>query len=151
MGVVSFPGITFGSNVSRQEFLKTNLGATAKLDVVNDGWVTLLVKPEPDIYAGLGFKDDRLIVLEASMQMPSGEVGDYDRECELRRKDYHDAWLKAELGNPPYEYPWGTVRSWFDAKSVVSDIIVIFGKYPVKESWRDRKHREREEAARKPT
>jgi len=151
LGVVSFPGITIGPHFSRQEFLETQLGTTSELGVVNDGWVTLYVQPEPEIHASLAFKDDRLIKLEASMQMPSGEVGDYDRACELRRKAYHDAWLKTELGNPPYKYLWGSVMSWFDEKSVTSDIVVLFGKYPVKENWRDRKRREREEAARKPT
>jgi hypothetical protein len=150
LGVVSFPGITIGPHLSRQEFLETRLGSTAKLGVVNAGWVTLHTQPEPRIYASMAFKDDRLVKLEVSMQMPSGEVGDYDRDCELRRQAYHDAWLKSELGGPPYEYLWGTVLSWYDAKSVVSEIMVIFGKYPVEESWRDRKRREREEAARKP-
>lgn len=150
LGTVSFPDITIGPHYSRLEFLQTKLGSTAKLGVVNDGWVTLHIQPEAGIYGAVAFKDDRLVTFEASMQMPSGEVGDYDRECELRRKTYHDAWLKSELGDPPYEYSWGRVLSWFDAKSVSSDIVVIFGKYPVKEDWRDRKRREREEAARKP-
>lgn len=148
---MSFPGITIGPHVSRQEFLQTKLGAAAKLGVVNAGWVTLIIQPEPDIYAGLVFKDDRLVKLDVSMVMPSGEVGDYDRACELRRQAYHDAWLKSELGKPPYEYLWGRVLSWFDEKSVLSDIVIFFGKYPVEENWRDRKRKEREEAARKPT
>lgn len=151
MGVVSFPGTTIGPHLSRQEFLQTTLGAASKLGVVNEGWVTLHVQPEPEIYASLAFKDDRLIKLEVSMEMPSGEANTWDRACELRRKAYHDAWLRSELNSPPYEYLWGTVTSWFDEKSLSSDIIILFGKYPVEEDWRERKRREREDAARKPT
>ena len=65
LGVVSFPGITIGPHFSRQEFLETQLGTTSELGVVNDGWVTLYVQPEPEIHASLAFKDDRLIKLEA--------------------------------------------------------------------------------------
>jgi len=84
------------------------------------------------------------------MVMPTGEVA-WDRDCELRRKAYHDAWLKTELGDPPYEYLWGTVDSTFDEKGMSSGIVIIFGKFPVEESWWERKRRERKEAARKPT
>jgi hypothetical protein len=151
LGVVSFPGITIGPHLSRQKFLETTLGATATLAVANAGWETLHAHPEPEIYASFAFKDDRLIKVEVTMLMPSGEAGTWDRACEIRRKAYHDTWLKTELGNPPYKYLWGSVTSWFDEKNLSSDIIIIFGKYPVEESWRDRKRREREEAARKPT
>ncbi len=150
LGVVSFPGITIGPHLLRQEFLQTALGATATLGVVNKGWVTLHIQPEPEIYAAVAFKNDRLITLDVSMLMPTGEAGTWDRDCEMRRKAYHDAWLKSELGNLPYEYLWGSVTSWFDEKSLSSDIIIIFGKYPVEESWRDRKRRELEEATHKP-
>ena len=149
LGVVSFPGITIGPHLSRQDFLQTSVGATAETGVVNQGWVTLHIHPEPGIYAAVAFKDDILITLDVSMLMPSGEAGPCDRACEMRRKEYHDAWLTSELGDPPYKYMWGSVTSSFNEKSVSSDIIVIFGKYPVEESWRDRKRREREEAARK--
>lgn len=149
LGLVSFPGITIGPHLSRQEFLRTSLGATATLGVVNAGWVTLHFQPEPQIRASLSFKDDRLVVLDAAMSMPTGEVA-WDRECELRRKSYHDAWLKSDLGDPPYKYLWGTVDSCFDEKGMSSGIVIIFGKFPIEESWWERKQREREEAARKP-
>ena len=125
LGIVSFPGITIGPHLSRQEFLQSSLGAAAKLGVVNAGWITMHIHPEPQVYASLSFKDNQLIVLDVSMLMPSGESDTLDRACELRRKAHHDAWLKSELGNPPYEYLWGTVDSTFDEKGLSSGIIVI--------------------------
>lgn len=141
LGIVSFPGIAIGPHLSRQEFLQTPLGSSAKPGVVNAGWVTLHTQPEPQIHASLAFKDDLLIKLSAAMLMSTGEA-DWDRECELRRKALHDDWLKSELGNPPYEYSWGTVDSCFDEKGMSSGIVVIFGKFPVEESWWERKARE---------
>ncbi len=150
LGLVSFPGITIGPYLSRQEFLQMELGAAATLGVVNAGWVTLHTQPEPQIYASLAFKNDRLIKLDVTMVMPTGEAA-WDRACEMRRKAYHDAWLRSELGAPPYEYLWGTVDSFFDERSLSSGIVIIFGKFPVEEDWRERKRREREDAARKST
>lgn len=150
LGLVSFPGITIGPHLSRQEFLQTPLGATATLGVVNAGWVTLQIQPEPHIHASLAFKDDRLVVLDAAMLMPTGEVA-WDRECELRRKALHDTWLKSELGSPPYKYSWGTVDSCFDEKGMSSGIVIVFGEFPVEESWWERQRREREANSRKVT
>lgn len=150
LGIVSFPGIAIGPQLRRQEFLRTPLGSSAKLGVVNAGWVTLHTQPEPQIHASFAFKDDLLIKLNAAMLMSTGEV-DWDRECELRRKALHDSWLKSELGNPPYEYSWGTIDSCFDEKGMSSGIVVIFGKFPVDEGSRERKTRELETQARKKT
>jgi hypothetical protein len=151
LGLVSFPGITIGPDMSRHEFLRTNLGESAKEGVVNAGWVTLHVKPEPGIHVSLAYKNDRLVKLEVSMELPPGDDKPWDRATEMNRKSRHDAWLRSELGNPPYEYLWGSISSWFDEKSLSSDIIILFGKYPVEETWRERKARERETGARKPT
>ena len=40
----------------------------------------------------------------------------------------HDAWLRRELGAPPYKFAWGTVASELDEKGVASEIIVAYGR-----------------------
>lgn len=139
MGVVSFPGMTTGPQMSRQEFLQTSLGATAKVGVVNQGWVTLHVELEPGVHGSLIFKDDRLIQVTATMDLASEETEEWSESSELRRKSQHDAWLRSELGNPPYRYLWGSVDSEFDSKSCSSDIVITFGTFPKQKNWRDKK------------
>ena len=139
MGVISFPGITIGPHMLRHEFLQTSLGATARVGVVNQGWVTLHVDLEPGVHGSLIFKDDQLVQVIATMDLASGEKEEWSESSEIKRKSQHDAWLKLELGNPPYRYLWGSVGSEFDSKSCSSDIVITFGTFPEQKDWRNKK------------
>ena len=149
LGTATIADVCFGAALSRVDFLKTSLGANAKVGVVNEGWITFHVEPEPGFHGSVKFKDDRLIQIVVSMPLPDGAVKAWDRELEMRRKALHDAWLSEQFGDPPYEYAWGTIASEFTEQDISSDIAITFGKFPVTESWRERKAREREELAHK--
>lgn len=45
---------------------------------------------------------------------------------ELKRKELHDKWLEENLGNPPYDYSWGTVSSTYDPRSGSSTITFTY-------------------------
>ena len=135
--------------MSRQEFLQTTLGKSATVGVVNDGWVTLYVKPEPGLHGSLMYKNDRLMRLGVEMELPPEEDKAWDHATEMNRKAKHDAWLQSELGRPPYEYLWGSVDSSFDEKGFSSHITITFGKFPVEKRWWERKSKEPEAQARK--
>jgi hypothetical protein len=55
-----------------------------------------------------------------------GSWDDWSYEAEMRRKDLHDLILREELGDPPYEYPWGRVGSAYDSKGGFSLIFVRY-------------------------
>ena len=40
----------------------------------------------------------------------------------------HDEWLRLELGEPPYRFPWGQLESNFDSKGCASAIIVSYAE-----------------------
>lgn len=63
------------------------------------------------------------------MELPSDQdPTGWTEAHELERKALHDAWLLRELGNPPYDYPWGSIASEYDAKVCVSEIIVTYAE-----------------------
>lgn len=44
----------------------------------------------------------------------------------MQIKCMNDAWLLQELGDPPYEYTWGTIKSVFDLKEASSHIVIDY-------------------------
>lgn len=148
-GVVNFPEVTIGPQIKRQEFLRTAFGSRATVGVVNQDWVTLEISPEPGIHGALTYKNDQLVRLMISMQLPPGEDKPWDRATEMRRLALHDVWLRSELGNPPYKYAWGSILSWFDERNLSSDIHILFGEWPIEETWWQRIEKERAESMHK--
>ena len=57
-------------------------------------------------------------------KMPSWD--NWSEEGELRIKDMHDMWLKKNVGDPPYNYSWGTIYSTYDPRSASSSMGVRF-------------------------
>ena len=55
-----------------------------------------------------------------------GSWDDWSHDAEMHRKDLHDIILREELGEPPYEYPWGRVGSAYDSKGGFSLIFVRY-------------------------
>jgi hypothetical protein len=46
-----------------------------------------------------------------------------------KRMELYNQWLKEKLGEPPYIYPWGQIRSAWDSKNVDSVIQVNYLYY----------------------
>ena len=127
-GSVAFANGMIDARADREAFLKSSLGASARAVLENAGYVHLHFDPEPGILANALFKNDRLDRLFILMANPSSNAGEWTEARELERKAIHDRWLRQELGQPPYEYDWGSVVSEYDAKGCESEIILVYGK-----------------------
>ena len=53
---------------------------------------------------------------------------DWSESKERSRKAFHDRWLRENLGPKPLStaYPWGSVDSWYDARSGGSSITIRY-------------------------
>jgi len=104
------------------------LGAGAKTKLVNQKWWHVEFAPEPGIAGTLIFAGDQLDSANMLLEIPADATGEWTVDLELQRKAEHDRWLRTKLGDPPYKYQWGAVSSEFDAKAVVSEIIVVYDR-----------------------
>lgn len=109
-------------------FLASPLGRGANAVVDNEPYVTYQFDPEPGAGMTLSFKGERLESLAWSLQMPAEDPSNWSVETEIRRKDFHDQWLRRELGEPPYRYGWGEIASVYDSKGASSAIIMVYGR-----------------------
>ncbi len=125
-GSILFDAGSIGPHLDRSAFLATRIGVSARETLVNEGWVTLEFNPEPGILGTARFKDDQLRDLYFLMQISGDEARKWTEELEQERKEKHDAWLRDELGEPPYQFAWGKVISDFDPRGWVSEIIVSY-------------------------
>ena len=55
---------------------------------------------------------------------PDKGWGDWSEEKEHDRKRRHDEWLHQDLGPPPYDFEWGRIASFYDARTCNSVIPV---------------------------
>lgn len=127
-GSVTFSDSTIIRHMDRQAFLQSRIGKSSKEVVVNGPWVTYNFIPEAGFACNATFKDDRLRQVFLLMRMPTDDTSQWTAELEQERKLKQDEWLRAELGAPPYQYPWGSVTSEFDPRGCVSDIIVSYAE-----------------------
>lgn len=125
-GRITFVSGSIGPHFDRHEFLASDLGRNSKLFGANDGWVRLGFDPEPGIGAVAYFKDDRLKHVDFGFRMPTDSNNEWTSEGEKLRQAKHDAWLRTELGEPPYKFNWGAVESSIDVKTGDSSIFVTY-------------------------
>jgi hypothetical protein len=76
------------------------------------------------------FTDDVLETVEILFEMQGDSDENWSEARELARKELHDAWLRNEIGPPPYRFPWGRLESSYDAKACVGDILISFESDP---------------------
>jgi hypothetical protein len=51
----------------------------------------------------------------------------WSEEREMKRKAVHDSWLIQELGeDPPYNYEWGLIKSYYEPRSASSSIGITY-------------------------
>lgn len=127
-GSISSEGGAIERTFNRVQFLKSPVGRAAKEEFVNEEWRHYHIEPEKDFAGTVLFEGERLDRIFLMMRIPSDQAEEWTAELELERKAKHDAWLRTELGAPPYTYSWGNVSSEFDAKGCTSDIIVTYAK-----------------------
>ena len=112
--------------MDKPTFLRSRVGASSREVVANGPWTTYSISPEPGVAASVSFENDRLRELGVQFRLPSDDTNEWSDEAEQERLVMHNAWLKAELGKPPYSYAWGEVESSFDPRGGGSDIVLHY-------------------------
>jgi hypothetical protein len=125
-GSVEFRDGSIKPSMNLAVFLATDLGRSAKVSFSNDRWQHFQFDPEPGVAGTILFEGSVLDRVFLAMTMPSDDSGEWSEAVEHRRKERHDAWLRSELGEPPYQYAWGGVESEYDSKGCASEIIVVY-------------------------
>ena len=125
-GAIEFHGGTIAPTTNLARFLASQLGTSAKSTLTNAQWKQYGVQPEPHIGVTVLFNGDAIDRILIAMKVPSDAADEWSERVEQERKRQHDAWLQANLGDPPYEYVWGRVASEYDSKGCASAIIVVY-------------------------
>jgi hypothetical protein len=127
-GTIEFSQGNISRSLNKEQFLDTPIGRLAKKSLVNADWSHFEIDPEGGVAGTVLFDGDAIDRLFLSMKMKSDDSEEWSVESELQRKVKHEEWLQEEMGQPPYEYPWGRVVSTFDPKGLASEIIVVYAR-----------------------
>lgn len=125
-GSVVFASGSIHPGMDKAAFLKSALGSKSGQWFVNGSFETYRFLPEPGIVATTDFRDGRLLNVSILFTLPDDSEDNLSMERELQRKQRHDEWLRASLGDPPYRYNWGHVSSDFYHQHCESDIMVVY-------------------------
>ncbi|MEJ7731169.1 MAG: hypothetical protein WKG00_18375 [Polyangiaceae bacterium] len=79
---------------------------------------------------GAYFHDGRIIMIILCAGLPNDPRSwdEWSLEREMERKNLHDSWLRARLGDPPWSFSWGSIWSDYDARSAGSSWGINFGR-----------------------
>jgi hypothetical protein len=123
--------LPIGAGLSRTAFLASPLGAGAVVWVQNEPYCSF----RTDLRAGAArfaavcwFRGS--LLTHVSLYLLADDSGaswdEWSEAAERQRQQAHDAWLRAQLGRPPYRYSWGTVESSYDPRAGASEIVVRY-------------------------
>jgi hypothetical protein len=115
-------------DTGRAEFLSSAVGAGAELLVENGPHRTYRIRPEEGVAATVYFEGPRLLSIAWQLALASDKESVWSVDHELERKELHDDWLRAGIGEPPYDYPWGRIESDYDSKGCASSVIMTYGE-----------------------
>lgn len=112
------------NKLSREEILSIDegKGANIYLKPQKGGCVYLVVRAFFE-NEGIGLFNLQIKVQNNAL-VPSWK--DWSEAQQLQIKSINDDWLKSELGNPPYEFNWGSLRSVYNARDGSSYIVVSY-------------------------
>lgn len=127
-GEAVFEKGSIGPWIDKSAFLASTLGTGSDIFVSNEPFMTFRFTPEPGITATASFDGERLTSITVMMRMPTDDDRLWTEELENARKRIHDDWLRAELGDPPYRYGWGSIESVFDQRSCIGDLIISYSR-----------------------
>jgi hypothetical protein len=123
------PAAGIGGETPREEFLAGPLGKNAEIFIRNEphcSWRRAKAAiGGMNVIAIFAFTDARLNTI--TLVHDSTEYKAWDEASELKRKKVHDAWLKKILGSSR-KFSWGTVDSFYDARSVCGSIMIRFNR-----------------------
>jgi hypothetical protein len=127
-GRVDFDCGAVERGTSRDEFLDSPAGAGAELLLENGPHRTYRIRPEGGLAATVYFKGPRLLSVTWQLALSPDKESVWSVEHELERKELHDDWLRAGMGEPPYQYPWGRIESDYDPKGCASSVIINYAE-----------------------
>lgn len=127
-----------GPAVAEDEFLNSTIGKSAtrvrQTKIANwyEVWVPNVLEREAGIVlafppgGGLGRIRLKLVKPEVRSAGASG----WSRAVEDEMKAFHDSWIREQLGEPPYQFPWGWATSVIDQHGYSAVVIVDDGSRP---------------------
>jgi hypothetical protein len=127
-GSIEFKGGEIGPAKGRTEFLASPLGKAAIEEKIDDLRYHYAFDGEAGLRCTafyLANRLDRVFIMKA-LRATSGT--EWSEERETVRKAAHDRLLTENLGEPPYQYAWGSVTSDHDPRGCASEIIVAYGR-----------------------
>jgi hypothetical protein len=126
------PGATLGPELTRTEFLASPLAEGARTIVANEPHHSWQLRGEYvsglTFLVALDFRGEELAMIslaDANKAFGAGDWSQWTEEKELARKQSHDRWLDAQLGERR-NFPWGKVFSEYDARSGASTIGICY-------------------------
>lgn len=132
-------GVRIGPGMQESGFLGLELGrsATVVLQSAFGGIYHFVVEFEPGRQAGLALKfmpAGGPEVIRLRIAEPGFRISDWSgwsRNVEDERKRFHDEWLRKQLGDPPYSYPWGAIKSYIDTRfQYAAEITIVYNPFP---------------------
>jgi hypothetical protein len=133
-------GVCIGPGMQECGFLGLELGRSAivVLQSAFGGIYHFAVEFEPGRQAGLSvkfFPAGGPEVIRLRTAEPGVRITDWSgwsKKVEDDRKRFHDEWLSAQLGDPPYNYPWGAINSYIDTRFQYSaEIAIVYNPFPM--------------------
>lgn len=119
-GIIFFPAwdIKLTPSTKRQDFLESDLGRQASVLVENEPWCSWNIKPFEwngvAWYVTVFFYNNKLMQISISASWLGFDEDWWQKitdDTEIKRKKFHDDFLKKGLGVSQFRYQWGAVYS----------------------------------------
>jgi hypothetical protein len=119
-------GLELSPRVTRSEFLASPEGVASTVTVRNEPWCSFAIVPtKENVSLSLSFNAEVLTQVRIGVTDPPFSWSEWSKDREMQRKAGNDKWLMS-MGLAQGEYPWGSVRSVFDAIGGFSAIIIRY-------------------------
>jgi hypothetical protein len=135
-GEVDIAGLRVGSNLMENDFLTSDVGKLATLAQSTNGrnWYSIWLPDPGGREAGMTLAfvpGEKLQRIRLKMVKPeTRRRGVWSATAEDDMKAFHDQLLRGQLGEPPYNFPWGWIASVIDDHDSSAVIIIIYGARP---------------------
>lgn len=117
--------IVLSPNLSKEQFKKSHLYSGGKIEPSYSLKILQEINNK-SFFVTLFFPNEFLEKIYLTEATKSTGWGDWSEEKELEKKQRHDKWLNSILGEGPYSYSWGEIKSLYDRKGGVSLVIIIY-------------------------
>ena len=127
-----------GPSLAESEFLQTVLGKSANVvrQTPTRNWYEIWLPDASGREVGVilaflpGGNLQRINLKFLKPQVRAAGWPGWSEEVEDEMKVFHDAWLRQQLRDPPYDFPWGWATSVIDLHGYSAVIIIDYGPRP---------------------